>query len=353
MSKDKQQQSKQPRQPRVTTPGQDRELQPEVYRAGMYAERQKFGPIKKQLRQLALTEQVPQRQIDEWVIKGLDLTIEQDKALSAIQAMLSRTDYQGNIPGLYQSSSDYKWKGLIPRLAFTPVEYLETYGLKPSPSGQYPVRQRKKAFEALEALAETRRLIYKRTKYVKGQKRYDLIVVHKPLISLIEGYENLTEAEVSAVETGKQGQERATRLVIEIGPLLLDSVDKFYLLKPTTLHQEIEDLLAEKRGKRARIPRAISLFVQWLLTKNWYEVKVSRENLVDILRLEKYREQRKIKTAYDQIDESLETAEELGYLLSYTEDVFGVLTLELNPMKCSRVVVPEEQQEDLEDDTDD
>jgi len=321
---------------------------PEVYPGSMYAELQKFGKTERQARQLTLTEELQQAGSEAVEITGLDLDGSQDKALSAIQVLLARTNYEGNLPGMYVSSPEYHWEGILPGLEFTVPEYLEAYGLEKNERGVFPGRQRELAIDALESLCQPRRIVYKKPRWEKGKRLYDVIVVYKPLIELLEGYYGLKEAEAEAVQAGRSLPGKISVIGVRPSPLLMDGITNFYLLKPATLHKELEEQVARRRGSRARVSRAYSLFIQWLLTKSHSVEKVNRDTLVAKLRLEKYREQRKLKAAHKQIDEALALAKELGYLQDYEEDAFGVITLRLNPERCSRVTLPEDEQEGKE-----
>lgn len=325
---------------------------PELYPGTMHAELQKFGKTDRQLRQLSLSApRQKQTELEELAgeITGLDLDTSQDKALSALQVLLARTNYEGNLPAVYVSSPDYHWQGLLPGLEFTVSEYLEAYGLEKNKRGSYPGKQRALALDALRSLCEPFRVVYKKPYWDKDEKRYHVIVVHKPLIELLEGYYGLSEEEAEAVQRGDSLPGKIAVIGIRPSPLLLDGIESFYLLKPVTLHKEIEDWAADKRGSRGRLPQAYSLLIQWLLTKNRIEQKVERDTLVTKLRLESYRAQRKLKKAYEQIDDALECALELGYLLSYEEDVFGTFTLRLNPARCSRVRQPDQAEPEEEE----
>ena len=80
--------------PRIMT--SDTEEKKDLYRAGMHAELQKFKDTQK-TRQLMLGEGVEPDKIDQNIeVTGLDLTESEDRALSAIQKLLSKTDYKGN-----------------------------------------------------------------------------------------------------------------------------------------------------------------------------------------------------------------------------------------------------------------
>jgi hypothetical protein len=188
-------------------------------------------------------------------------------------------------------------------------------------------------------------LVYSRAQYDQkgkqvfknGKAVYDAIATHQPLIHLIEGYKGLTKEELEQLRDQGSRPERVTYLLLQPCHLVVDNLKHMHLYKPTGLHQQIEDLVASQRGKRARIPRSYSLFVQYLHTVDFDPFKVSRDLLVDRLLLASYRRQRKLNYAHQQIDQSLEIAYKLGYLLDYEEDALGLLSMRLNTAKLSRV----------------
>lgn len=306
-----------------------------LYKAALYAEQTKFGKPRDQY-QMTLAEAQTDWTPDDWGPLGIAPTVDEDKALSAIQILLDRTGYKGNLPPDRIVSAAFRWEGNLPNLAFTWPEYLEAYGLRRDAKGQFPRHQEDRAKAALLSLTRPRRILYTRTRYVGGQRRHDVIACEKPLVELIEGYQDLTNQELAEVRAGRR-PERASRLILQPSPLLLDSLETFHLYKPANLHQQIEDLVARKKGKRTRPIRSHSLFIQFLHTIDLAEFRVSRERLVDTLRLSKYRDQRKLSQAYQQIDECLAIAQELGFILSHQEDALGVITMRLNPEKLSRV----------------
>ncbi len=310
----------------------------EHYRAGLYAEQQKFGRPKKET-QLLLSESPAEPSDIE--ITGLDLTVSEDKAFSALQILVSRTDYQGNLPGKEVTSLGYQGSFRLPRLQFTPSEYFEAYGLRQH-GGRYHGKQTQDALEALKSLAEKPRLIiYKRARWhgngKSRRKLYDVIRHRGPIIQLLEGYKDLEEQEAARLEAGEELPGRVTRLAVQFGPLLVDNLPTFFLMKPAKLYQEIEEHLGAKR-----ISRSVSLFIQWLLTMNLRTVKIARENLARKLRLNNLIEQRKPTELKRQLLECYETARTLGFLLEYKEDDFGMLTFRLNPERCKRLGQKEE-----------
>ena len=166
---------------------------------------------------------------DKPEISGLGLDISQDKALSAVQLLMARTDYVGNLERVYTQSPDYRWDGFLPGLEFTVPEYLEAYGLEKDARGAFPSRQRALALEALRSLCLSRRLVYKKPRWKKGKKVYDVIVVYKPLIEMLEEHYGLEAA--AAVERGEDLPGKVSLISLRPSPLLLGSLDIFHLLK--------------------------------------------------------------------------------------------------------------------------
>lgn len=327
-------------QPRSISSTDSQVVQP-YYKAGMNLELQKFNK-RDQVRQLMLGEDI---EADKGVqIYGLDLTVSEDKALSAIQILLDRTNYEGNLPGEIVQASGWKYDGYIPRLSMTFSEYYEAYGLAKT-RGQYQGKQATEALQALRSLAETKRICYKRQRREgKGKKSrlvYDVIRVTKPLVSFAEGYYDLKEEEAEQVISGQDlPLKRQTKMVIEVSPLLIDQIDSFHLLKPTALHKEIQAL---QPGKR--IGRHVSLFIEWLLTKNTATVKIQKRRLAELIWLSTLIEQRKPTLLNTRIHEALQTAKELGYLLDYREEATGLLILSLSPERIKRIKLKTEEEE--------
>lgn len=309
-------------------------VQPDRYRAGMYVELQKFGDWKG-ARQLLLSEAgglAPEAPVE---VTGLDLTVTEDKALSALQILLDRTDYKGNLPGEEVSSRVYHWTGALPRLFTTYSDYFGAYGLRKI-GGRYQGHQMGDALEALRSLKKPRRIIYERKRWEgegKDRKQVsDIIVTERPLIHVTKGYKGLKQEEAAQVKAGQDLPQRAIGLEIEFSPLLVDGIrDGFYLLKPTTLHQEIKSLLGPRR-----VSRAVSLFLQWLLTLNLPEMSIAKEKLAKKLRLDYLIEQRKKSLVDKRLKEAIQAALELGYLLECKEDAFGTFHFTLNPDRMGR-----------------
>ena len=341
MAKSKEQKPVQEVQPRAITP--DSSLV--RYRAGVQLELQKFGESV-QSRQLHLTEQEGGQPEDSVVeVRRLsDLTVSQARALSAIQILLDRTGYRGNEPGQQQASAEWKWPGplTLPRLSVSFSDYFEAYGLQRMGDGSYYGHQAEEALEALQSFTRPMRYAYRRKRWEgQGRRRKelsDIIVVDRPLfIMMARTYEGLDEEDADKVLSGQAVAQRATRLVIDIGPLLVEGIDNFYLLKPATLYEEIREIAASRTGKKARESRVYSQFVELLLTLNLPEWKVGKETLIQKLTsLDGYARQRKQSRIDELLLEAFGIAQEAGYLLGWREDLFGMLTFTLNPERMGR-----------------
>jgi len=323
--------AQQPQQPRLVEPAIGGE-EPKLYKAGLQAELQKFGRTKNDLQKwFPFMDIQPEGEMME--ASGLKLTERQAKALHAIQQLLDKTDYQGNRPGEDVQSQGFRWSGTIPRLAVAYADFFEAYGLTRGSGGSYSRHQRKEALEALKSLTEPRLICYRRTKWKGKEKLYDVIRTNAPVIKILEGWKDLTESERQEVEAGGDVPgKRARGFIVEASPLLMDGIRTFYTLKPASLHREIQQL---HQGKL--YPRAESLFLEYLLTKNKHTVMVSLDTLAERLRLDKYIRQRKRARAASIIRACLDTAKQLRYLLDFREEPGDLFVLTLNPERCRRI----------------
>ena len=78
-------------------------------------------------------------------------------------------------------------------------------------------------------------------------------------------------------------------------------------------------------------------FIEWLLTLDKPTIKISKPNLARKLRLDYMIEQRKPALLEGRIQDALQTAKDLEYLLDFREEPIGLLILSLNPVRCQRI----------------
>lgn len=331
------------RQPAAISP--DLIIEPELYRASMHMELQKFGN-RQRARQLLLSEAVPadEAELEAKVEQaGLDLSVSELKAVHALQVLLHRSDYQGNDPGDSIHSDAFKYDGTVPRLRVTYSEYLEAYSLQRTPSGRWPRAQRDEALEALSSLAEPRTVAYRR-RYKQG-KRYknDVVIARKPLIALNLGYKGLDDEEAEEVIATEGRSRRPTHLLIEFSPLWADQIESFYVLKPVSFYDELKELVGSKR-----VSQAVPLFLEWLLTKNHTPTKIARDKLAERIRLSYLLDNRHQSKLDEQLQQAIDVALKMGYLLGYEIDALQMYTFYLNPERCLRIK-PGSLPEDEED----
>jgi len=332
-------------QPRAITP--EIALKPETIRAGIRITLQKFGDHKRdeQAGQLSLLDASLEQERQEIEVTGLDLSATEDQAFHALQVLLDKTDYAGNLPAEEIESEEWKWTGRLPRLAITHSDFFEAYGLSRMGDGSFYGHQAEIALAALESLQKSRSVYYTRKRYVgEGKARrpvYEVIKTAKPLISISKGWQNLTEAERDQVLAGQENiAGRTTRLLIEFSPLWTDGIESFYFLKPAALHSEIRQLLGSRRHSKA-----VPLFIEWLLTKNSSPIRIHKEKLAERLRLDYLLKQRHIGKLEKYLTEAFETAKELDFLISWQEEASGMLSFDLNPERCHRLKAKGEEPE--------
>jgi len=325
-------------QPRViSSDGTTDQAVQTYFRASMHTEQQKFS-LEANSRQLTLGEDIESL---ESISYGLDLTENQDRALHAIQKLLSASNYQGDGQIPLESAAFKIYGSWLPYLSMSYSDYYQAYGLEPAGDGRYHGAQAKQAREALESLTEMRWLRYKKLsgKYEDGKPLYDLITVKRPLIRLqfLDSYHDITEEDIQKIASGQRltddkENRRVTKIILLPSPILIDEIDRYYLLKPSGLHDEIKALYPGRR-----ISRYNSLFIELLLTVDIPVMKIGKETLARKLNMDSWIESRQKSRIDERIQEVLNTAQELDFLLDYEEDATGLLTLRLNPERCSRV----------------
>ena len=161
----------------------------------MYSELQKLGQDHDRAIQLILSEQPDlsrERAEVHANTAGLELTVEEDKALSAIQILLDRTGYQGNLAGREAHFQEYGWTGTLPRLIFTRSEFYEAYGLERAGDGYFHGAQVDRALEALKSLASKERTLAFQWKVwrrpeASGKQVERTVVLREPIISSASG----------------------------------------------------------------------------------------------------------------------------------------------------------------------
>lgn len=247
------------------------------YRSGIYLELQKYKNVANNC--------------------GINYTVSELRALSAITVLLSKIRYSNSI------------------LTFSLITYLEAYYGIRTDSKQYKGQQVRLAKDALIALCNKPVKIAYFMRDRKTWFRDEGFLVKK--LKETSGANNLKE-----------------EITLECHSIFFDNIDSFYTLKPLNLYKEAREFSGCNRVKKAVI-----LFLEWLLTQERPIIPIFNETLLERLWLENMVRDRHNKRAKEIIEECCETSKGLGYLTGYkrSRDKSNKLFLELNPERCSRV----------------
>jgi len=334
----------------------------ELVKASLHAELQKFGrkpdPRQPGLFDRLLDDSV-RRDIEKKDVEviGIDITPAQEQALHAIQTLLTRTDYKGNLASENIDDKGFKFRGRLPALEFSPAHYLEAHGLKKRLTArgkeEYNAEDRAQALQALVDLARKQFLfVYKREYREKGEPRIDRLEVIAPLIEIMRGWEALTKRESDYLDRGahtKATDEKLRAIAIRPAPILVQDIDSYFLLKPANYLQEISLKYPwPNRPSKYTIGLINWLFSQAELKRRKRQpliIETSLETIAYALRMNAWIESRQGKRIRDTINKGYKIAQELGYLLSYGTvqgQTMELERLELNPDKFSRIRGPVE-----------
>jgi len=335
----------------------------------MHLEKQKIGrrPKPSQDSIFDSLDKKDKEKVEKYNIKivGVDFTVSQNKALFTLQTLLNKTDQRG-VSYKEAPTNSFDYQGYIPTLNFTISEYLDAYGVNKRESTrrkiEYNSNEREEALKALRSLSENRYLLYYSKTYFNkeiNETRYKLIITPKPLITISEGYDNLTKTEHNTLTEGKETPEtnkKLTRLAVELSPIFVDQIENHYVLKPANIYEEL-------KIKAPRASKFTYRFIDYLFTtvaqrnskykrnKNWI-IEINYLKLARDLKMESWIKSRNWKQIRGSLDKCYDIAKELGYLISYNtitgKTVKEMERLALNPDKFYRAEEIKETREKME-----
>ena len=213
-----------------------------LVRTSLHLSRQKFGKIR------ALNEE------------GVILSLSENKALFALQRLLDKTNYKGNLEGhdISADNNKFQFDGFLPRIQFTPTEFLLAYGLNRTKSKrgyqEFNSNERTEAMNALKSLADKKfKIVYERKRWVDKKTRplNDVIIAESPLIQIMWGILGLTDEEKKIYDDGGFTDEellRRTTIAVEFAPILVDQITGYFLLIPETIYDDVK-----KAGAKSKI----------------------------------------------------------------------------------------------------
>jgi hypothetical protein len=299
--------------------GLDKEQEPafaEYYKSPVHLERQYIGvPPEEDPRQLEFADlfQDDTKTVEEYCLGLTDASIPEWNAVTALQVLLSETGYKGNLTPKQAYSSSFAFDGYLPRIRLEYKDYYRTYGLDKR-GGQYQGKQVEEALQALRSLAEKTRYIYYERKRQEGKKKVTDLIKHTgKLIELDEAYVGLNDDELALARKGEDVPGKRHRyFVVTLSPLFVDQIETFFTLKHKHLYQELKALHPGKR-----IPASTIAFINLLGTIDLPEFRRKRNDLAYQLNLHKYIENRRQADIDRLIQEAIDDALALGYLLKY------------------------------------
>lgn len=311
---------------------------------------------------------------------GLDLTQAQSQALWAIQKLLWETKYEGN-PSAFIGQSALK---------VTPAKYLEAYGVSKYQTSrgymEFSGEERRQALQALGDLVRNHIFVY--YDLVWWEKKGGQVVVRRPrhpretidsLIEIKQGPKALMRQVAKLLDSGKATKETDDRRKIiidtkweELGalldsiepaketddkaivllpsPILVAQIENYFVPKPLNYRQEIKLLVGHGS-------KYIYNFIDYLLTQvaereshsrgggneDWL-INISLKDLAYALRMNSWIKTRNWKQIRGSLKKCYETAQKLGYIISYEIDIPGkketLDRLTLNPKKFGRMSGP-------------
>jgi len=223
---------------------------------------------------------------------GVDLSLSESRALFAIQKMLAKTNYEGNAEPieLQAHQSSFNYTGRLPRITFTPAQFLEAYGLEKRKTSrgymEYSNSERTAALGALQNLSiRIFKIVYKRKTFIKGEAiKIDRIETVAPLIRILTGYFGLTAEEDKNLDNGVAiNVDNKLVIGVEVCPVIVDQIDSYFILLDPHLH-------TRTKGKS----KYVELFMKWIVVQDemqrrsrtsGFEIKIGIKKLAIKLRM--------------------------------------------------------------------
>ncbi len=308
------------------------------YRVPMHLELQSFIS-EKSLKKTEQIELFSNFEVEESEIKiGLShLSDAGFNALEAFKKLIARYSFVGNRETEEIQSNTFG-RTRYPRIEISKSEYYEEYGLERDSKGGFGGAQvLQTAQKGLLELTETQHMLITRKRWIeKGSFREevtDILRIHSPLITVIEGYEGLTSQEAEKVEAGEEILKNSF-LVIELSPVFTLDSDNYYLLRRLNKDKIIKSL----SGRSTKTYFQLKRLTDWLEQRGIDKLTIAIDTLAEITGLQSYIKSRHTAKLINRLKElmRLATDGETKWLLSwsYANKKF---TLELNPKLCSRV----------------
>lgn len=285
-------------------------------------------------------------------IIGSDMTMAQRRAIHALYVLLHDRGYQPD--EALDETTPRGDKVTFQSVIFTPIEYLEAYGLERAASGRMPRAQRDEALEALNELARQHREIsYQRVyfeqpsgKRGRPKRRANRIAYTGPLLTVTRAYGGLEGTEIDNPEP--PDAKRLQLIKVSLHSILTDELDRYFYLQPRDWYKQLAAAYQEETGKTLRkLPEALDLMATWLRTLRYNMVKweqglptytISKENLAAKILPANMLAQRRKRQQDEAITLAIRVNQRLGLLIQWEPAMGGTgYKFWPNPEQCSRL----------------
>jgi hypothetical protein len=280
-------------------------------RAGMHLQLQKIG--RNGIENKRIVESFVgdnYQEIKKLNVIGLDLTTLQNQAVHAIQVLLAKSNYQGDLEPKHGYMDGI---GTIARpvIKFTPAEYYTAFGVPKRKSNgywQFKGGDRKQAYDALKSLYKKNFVISfeykvfseKKNKYIAGSK-----TIYTSLFPEVHEDRKRDTAGIDYLES----------ITIELSSIFVFQLGTYNVLKPKDYIRQIKQI----------DPHASSyvyLFIEHVLNQSRLNkkngvVRLKIETLAYQLRMDGYIKNHKKKEIRKVLKRSLEVAKAIKFISSY------------------------------------
>ena len=286
-------------------------------------------------------------------IIGSDMTMAQRRAIHALYILLHDRGYRPD--EARDEITPRGYKVTFQSISFTPIEYLEAYGLERAASGRISRAQRDDALEAINELArQSRQISYQREYYEpapsgrgRPKRKAERLVYTGPLLTVTRAYSGLEGNEIDSPEL--PDAKRLQGLRVSLHSILTDQLDTWFYLQPRDWYKQLAAAYQQVSGKSLRkLPEALDLLSTWLRTLGPKIVKwdeeglpyytISKDKLAQKILPSAMLAQRRKSEQDKAIQQAIDVALVLGLLLKWEPAMSGAgFTFWPNPQQCSRL----------------
>jgi len=291
-----------------------------LVRVSLHAEMQKFGK-RYDPRKPLITDMVERDDVKTTMGEkniqtiGLDLSYSENRALFAVQKLLSDTDYKGNTKPLSIQHME------LPGMEIKISDYLKAYGVKKYKTGrgkmEFSGTERKTAIKALTELTGRHFLFaYDRTNWgKKGAQTQERVEMVSPVIMA--------------------RKENSRHLSLYPSPVLMDQINTYFVWMPSDLF--------ERAGK----DQTAVLFIEYLLCQaeqkrrsgRKYVIDLAPETLARVLRLDSLISTRQWNRVRDKLNNLYNVGKEIGYIEEYSVALPGVRVREVDRLCLNKKAI--------------